>query len=156
MVDIKQTSRGGIWVVGQFILLTIIVAVGQLTVGHFTTSGLTMIAGALLCVVSLAFGWRGFVHLGKNLTAFPKPLDDGQLVTTGVYAIVRHPIYTSVLSGCFGYVLLSGSWVAGIVTLVLCGWFEYKSRAEERFLYARFPAYAAYAQSTKKFIPYIF
>ena len=149
-------SRGGWWVVGQFIIIIMIITIGFVPYGQYDGGLLSTIIGATLCLVSVGFGWGGFGALGRNLTAFPKPLDNGQLVTTGVYAIVRHPIYTSVLSGCFGYVLLSGSWVAGIGTLVLCGWFTFKSRVEERFLHARFPAYAAYAQSTKKFIPYIF
>ena len=156
MKDTKHTPRGGFWVVGQFVLMAVIVVAGQLTDGHFTKGVLTMSSAVLLGLGAVVFGWRGFVNLGRNLTAFPKPLDDGELVTTGVYAIVRHPIYTSVLSGCVGYVLWSGSWFAAIMTLVLCVWFEYKSRAEERFLHAKFPAYAAYARTTKKFIPYMY
>ena len=156
MTESSHSARGGIWVIGQFILLAIIAIGGLLPVGHFVTGTATTILGLLCCGVSLGFGWRGFVNLGRNLTAFPKPLDDGELVTTGVYAIVRHPIYTAVLSGCFGYVLLRGSWLAGVVTLVLCVWFAYKSQAEERFLLSRFPAYAQYSRDVKKFIPYLF
>ncbi len=149
-------SRGEFWVIGQFVLMAVIVVVGLLTQGHYTTGVLNVVVGILLCAVSLGFGWRGFVNLGKNLTAFPKPLADGQLVTSGVYAIVRHPIYTSVLAGCFGYALLRASWLAILVSVVLCVWFEFKSRREEHFLNERFPEYAAYAQSVKKFIPAIY
>jgi len=156
MTDTTQPSRDGIWVVGQFILLTILVVVGQLSSGRFATSNATTIVGVLCCSVSLAFGWRGFVNLGRNLTAFPKPLDNGELVTTGVYAIVRHPIYTAVLCGCIGYVLLCGSWYAASVTVLLGIWFEFKSRAEERYLRTRFPAYAQYTRTVKKFIPFLF
>lgn len=151
-----HTARGGIWVVGQFILLALLLVVGQLQFWRFPTGLVSTVLGALCCALALGFGWRGFVNLGRNLTAFPKPLDTGELVTTGVYAIVRHPIYTAVLSGCIGYVLLCGSWAAAGITVILGIWFEYKSRAEERFLRLRFPAYAAYAQSVKKFIPFIY
>ena len=151
-----QTSRGGWWVVGQFIILAMIVTAGIIRGGHYTGGLLSTVVGAVLCLVAVGFGWRGFVTLGNNLTAFPKPLDDGQLVITGVYAIVRHPIYTAVLCGSAGYALLTTSWVGLVLTGVLGVWFEFKSRREERFLRERFPTYAAYAQTVKKFLPGIY
>ena len=156
MEESSHNSRGGIWVVGQFVLIAMILIAGQLPYGTFTTGIVTTVLGVLCCALAVAFGWRGFANLGRNLTPFPKPLDDGSLVTTGVYAIVRHPIYTAVLCGCIGYVLLCGSWSAGVVTGILGIWFEFKSRAEERFLRQRFSAYAAYAQSVKKFLPFLY
>lgn len=150
------TKRGGGWVVGQFIILAGILAVGYAPVGHFTPSSLTTVLGIGLALVSAVFGWRAFSDLGKNLTAFPKPLDDATLVTDGVYAIVRHPIYTAVLAGALGYSIYQASLYALAGTVVLGIWFEYKSRREETFLRERFAAYATYAQRVKKFIPFVY
>ena len=151
-----QTSRGGWWVVGQFIILAMIVTAGLIQEGHYTGGMLSTVVGTILCVVALGFGWRGFVTLGTNLTAFPRPLDEGQLVITGVYAIVRHPIYTAVLCGSAGYAFLTMSYWGMVLTGILGVWFEFKSRREEQFVRDRFPAYAAYAQTVKKFLPRIY
>ena len=105
-----------------------IVTAGIIREGHYTGGVLSTIVGAVLCLVAVGFGWRGFVTLGNNLTAFPKPLDDGQLVITGVYAIVRHPIYTAVLSGSVGYALLTTSWAGLGWTGVLGVGFEFRRR----------------------------
>lgn len=149
-------KRGGGWVVGQFIILAGILAAGYVPAGHFAASTATAVVGLLLAVVSVTFGWRAFSDLGKNLTAFPKPLDDASLVTHGVYAIVRHPIYTAVLAGALGYSIYQTSVLALGGTVLLGIWFEYKSRREESFLRERFAAYDTYAQQVKKFIPYVY
>lgn len=149
-------SRGGWWVVGQFIIIIMILTVGFVPDGQYDGGLLSTILGALLCLVAVGFGWGGFGALGRNLTAFPKPLDDGQLVTTGVYAIVRHPIYTAVISGSMGYALLTASWWGIVLTVVLAVWFEFKSRREEQYLRDYFPTYADYAQKVAKFLPRIY
>ena len=149
-------SRGGWWVVGQFIIIIMIITAGFVSDGKYDGGLLSTIIGATLCLVAVGFGWGGFGALGRNLTAFPKPLDNGQLVTTGVYAIVRHPIYTAVLCGSAGYAFLTMSYWGMVLTGILGVWFEFKSRREEQFLRDRFPTYAAYAQTVKKFLPRIY
>jgi hypothetical protein len=47
--------------------------------------------------VAIAFGALGSVHIREYLTPLPYPVDHSQLVQHGVYAIVRHPLYASLL-----------------------------------------------------------
>ena len=153
MTEPTPSTRGGGWVVGQFVILALILVVGYAESGHYPGHPVSSVVTLLSALAAAFFGWRGFRDLGSNLTPYPKPLDDAQLVTTGVYGIVRHPIYTAVLSGALAYSTFQHSWYALVGTVALAVWFEYKSRREEAFLRIQFPAYADYAQRVKKFIP---
>ena len=66
--------------------------------------------GAVLFVGGGILLLLGVLHLGTNLTAFPKPKEGAHaLVTTGVYSIVRHPIYTGFMLGALGWSLWWGT-----------------------------------------------
>ena len=103
-------------------------------------------AGAVLAVL-------GVLGLGPALTASPIPRQHAPLITTGVYALVRSPIYTGLMAGGFGLVLFGASvwhfvaWLA--LVLLLAG----KARWEERMLVAEHPDYAAYGARVGRFLP---
>ena len=102
--------------------------------------------GALLAVVASR-------RLGAALTPTPVPTERGELTTAGLYAVVRHPIYTGVLLLVLGIVVRSGStsvFAVGAVTVVF---FAVKARWEEGQLLARYPAYQSYAASVPRFFP---
>ena len=73
--------------------------------------------GAVLAVAGIAFAVWAARSLGTSLTPFPKPLGTG-LVTSGPFAIVRHPIYTGGLAFFAGYALFA-SVPALVLTAVL-------------------------------------
>jgi protein-S-isoprenylcysteine O-methyltransferase Ste14 len=54
---------------------------------------------------------RSLLDLGQNLTPLPHPRDDGQLVQTGIYGLVRHPLYSGVISLALAYTAWQMSWV---------------------------------------------
>jgi protein-S-isoprenylcysteine O-methyltransferase Ste14 len=113
-----------------------------------------LVAVALgMIAVSAALGAAGMWRLGRGLTASPLPTSAAALRTTGVYACVRHPIYTALLLGGAGVVLLSGRLTRAGVWLALLTLLLIKTRLEERALTARFPGYRAYAASTPRLIP---
>ena len=111
------------------------------------------IAGTVLlflCVILLFAGFRG---LGKSLTANPVPVDDGALVTTGIYARLRHPIYTGLLVLTMGLVVSSGVWTQLIPWFGLLGLLIYKMRWEETLLSAKYKGYAAYKSRVPALFP---
>ncbi len=77
----------------------------------------------------------------------------GELRSTGLYRYVRHPIYTGVMALAVGSAIPSGSLAIATTTLALVAWLVLKARWEERRLEIRYPAYAAYAARTPRFIP---
>ncbi len=148
-----STSRGGWWVVGQFVILAVILIVGYFDPMRTSSSMVAQAIGVIVAGISLIVLVLAFSHLGRNLTPFPKPLADGALVTHGIYAFVRHPIYVALICGSLAYSIYLSSWLAGIGCVVLAVWFDQKAAREEAFLRAKFSDYAVYASKVAKFVP---
>ena len=86
----------------------------------------------------------------------PMSLREGhELVTTGPYAYVRHPIYTGILLAFMGSTLVQ--WFPGILLLVaFFAYFVYAAKVEERSMMRQFPnEYAAYIKRTKMLVPFL-
>lgn len=145
-------SRGSPWVVAQFALMVAGLAAGP--IWRAPRSGwLAFAMGIALLLVGAWLGLRGKRDLGSQRTPFPRPKDDAQLVTTGIYARLRHPLYAAVIALGFAWALLWQSWPALALAALQIFFFDAKARREERWLRERFPNYAAYAQRVKRFIP---
>lgn len=148
-------SRGEGWVIGQFVIGAAILAVSLFT---RTVPPLVLyILGAALMLLGACLAGAGLLYLGPNLSPFPRPRENGgALVTTGVYALVRHPIYSGIALGAIGWSLWWGSLPALALALLLVVWFDLKSRREERWLVAKYPGYEAYRARVKKLVPFIY
>lgn len=104
------------------------------------------LGGALIGAGLLIVVW-GVRSLGRNLTPGIEPLPRAELVTTGAYAQVRHPIYAGVVLFLAGYTLAWSNWTLALLQgLIALKYFHAKAVAEERWLIARFPGYKAYAR----------
>ena len=95
----------------------------------------------------------GLMNLWTIRDSPPDPGKGGELRSTGLYRYVRHPIYTGVMALAVGSAIPSGSLAIATTTLALVAWLVLKARWEERRLEMRYPAYAAYAARTPRFIP---
>ena len=148
--------RGEGWVAIQGILLVAIALAGLLGpawVGGFRVA--TSIGGALLIAAGCLLALRGTRDLRGALTPLPYPRPDAELVQTGAYALVRHPIYGGLVLMAAGWGMLTASPAALGGAAALLAFFELKSRREEVWLDARFTAYAAYRTRTRRIIPWI-
>jgi protein-S-isoprenylcysteine O-methyltransferase Ste14 len=105
--------------------------------------------------ISLAAGvgvliW-GVRSLGRNITPGAEPLATGELVTSGAYAHVRHPIYNGVVLVLTGYTLAwSNLTLAVVIGGIVVLYFDAKARAEERWMIQRFPAYESYMRHVRR------
>ncbi len=112
--------------------------------------------GLALYLVGLGTAVLGRLHLGKSWTNLEDtPAGASQrLVTSGIYRLIRHPIYTGDLLLLIGLELALNSWlVLGAVVpllVVVC-----RARAEERHLGQTFPEYEAYRKRTRMFLPFL-
>jgi protein-S-isoprenylcysteine O-methyltransferase Ste14 len=115
-----------------------------------TASGL---AGGVGVGAGAAVALAAGVRLGRHLTPVPLPAERARLHTGGVYARVRHPIYTGVMTAAIARGLSAGSRSRLAASVALCGLLIAKAGWEERHLRVRFAGYAAYARSTPRFLP---
>ena len=147
-------ERGGGWVAGQFVLLACLLGLSVLHPG--AGPALWRFAGVLVLIVAVAVAIAGTKALGRNLTPFPKPADHAKLVQHGIYAKIRHPLYTAVILAGFGWALVWLSWPALLAALALIPFFHAKSCREEYFLRQKFQRYREYETRTRRFIPWIY
>jgi protein-S-isoprenylcysteine O-methyltransferase Ste14 len=111
-------------------------------------------AGSALTWVGVAFAIWARYHLAQYWSATVALRAGHQLIRTGPYSRIRHPIYTGMLMAVFGTVLAIGRY-RGLVTfaLVLAG-FIWKSKREEKLLAGQFgEAFEEHRQRTGFFLP---
>jgi protein-S-isoprenylcysteine O-methyltransferase Ste14/rhodanese-related sulfurtransferase len=113
------------------------------------------VAGAAFGLIGLGLGVLSFVQLGRNFRVYAAPRRSGTLITTGLYAWVRHPMYTGVILGLGGYALIFGSVAAGCCWLACSILYLVKAVKEERILADRFPEYEEYRKKTWRFLPFV-
>jgi protein-S-isoprenylcysteine O-methyltransferase Ste14 len=155
-----QGKRGEWYVAGQIALVLLVFLGPRAWPGMPAWSprlgALADLAGGLLLLAGLALVLAGILGLGRNLTALPCPKDQGELVQTGAYRIVRHPMYGGGILIAFGW----GLWVHGVLTLgyaaLLLLFFDIKSRREERWLSEKYPEYPRYRARVRKLIPLVY
>jgi protein-S-isoprenylcysteine O-methyltransferase Ste14 len=113
--------------------------------------------GAALTVSGLLFAVWAREHLGRNWSSPVTIKQDHELITTGPYAVLRHPIYTGILAGFLG-VAIALSEVRGLVVFVLFFLvFWAKLSKEEQWMRSQFgETYAAYVHRTAALVPYLF
>jgi protein-S-isoprenylcysteine O-methyltransferase Ste14 len=143
--------------IALFIVVGLAVAVtggGTLSGRAEPLAGALRVAGiAVLCTAGLLATW-GIRAMGKHLVSDAEVRPDTELVTTGPFELVRHPLYLSVLMLWAGgtLALLSPVLAIGLVVLVPAFWL--RARAEERLFTRHFgSAYTAYAARVPMFLP---
>jgi protein-S-isoprenylcysteine O-methyltransferase Ste14 len=112
-----------------------------------------LILGPMAAVLS----WSSVTHLGKQFRIHAGLYEDHELVRTGPYALVRHPIYTSMLSMllCTLLVLTPWTWAAVALVLFLVGT-EIRVHTEDKLLESRFGEEARrYRRDVKAYLPFV-
>ena len=112
--------------------------------------------GAAITAAGLAFAVWARRHIGRNWSASVTVKAGHELVTSGPYALVRHPIYTGLLLGFTGWAIATGQWRGVLAVLVAYLSLLRKYRLEERWMRERFgPAYDDYARRVKALVPFV-
>ena len=92
------------------------------------------IIGLLISVLGVLMMFSSVIALNRSLSAFPTPKQNAELVRTGLYKYIRHPIYTGILLFCVGYSLFSENTLRFIVFILLMILFRFKAGYEESLL----------------------
>jgi protein-S-isoprenylcysteine O-methyltransferase Ste14 len=112
--------------------------------------------GAAVALAGLLFSVSARAYLGRNWSGTVTLKQDHELVTSGPYSIVRHPIYTGLLLAFMGSAFARGD-LAGVAAVVLVlGALLRKLRMEERWMREQFgEAYVAYSLRVAALIPFL-
>jgi protein-S-isoprenylcysteine O-methyltransferase Ste14 len=138
------------------VLVIVLVRLGVFRGHGVDTNPWRAAVGLVLFALGLGFAVWARVHIARNWGTPMTRKDEPELVTSGPYGLVRHPIYSGILVAGLGTaVALSWVWLAAVV---LAGvYFIYSATVEERYLTDQFPdEYPAYKRSSKMLVPYVF
>jgi protein-S-isoprenylcysteine O-methyltransferase Ste14 len=109
--------------------------------------------GTVLMAVSGSWLVYSYRSLGTSHSPWVAPTPGTRLATTGAYALARHPIYAGWTALAFGWGLLTGSPLAIAIAASFAGFYDRRSRVEERALEAAQPEYRAYRRRVRRFVP---
>ena len=102
----------------------------------------------LMIWARITFGRRSF-HAGANST-------EGDLVTSGPYRWLRHPIYASIIYFFWASVISYPFIETIIAAIFISGGLFVRMIIEEKFLLVAYKEYTAYSKRTKRIIPFLF
>ena len=128
---------------------------GILPLSQSVSETLKMIAlilfplGVLIAIVAA-------IQLKRNLTPLPMPVEHGELIQTGLYAYVRHPIYLGVILMALAWFLHTQAVLTLVEFIAVMIFFEVKSRQEEYWMRQVYPEYAGYQRRTAKLVPRVY
>ncbi len=105
--------------------------------------------GILIIIIPSVFILIAIKDLGRNLSPFPKPKANSNLITTGIYRFVRHPMYYSLIIISFGVFLTKLSIYYLSLTITLALLIKCKIILEEQYLKNKFKNYFLYKNAVK-------
>lgn len=112
--------------------------------------------GLVVFLSGLALAIWARRYLGQNWGMPMSEKADPELVTTGPYRRVRHPIYSGIILAMVG-TAIAVSWFWLIAVVLLGAYFVYSAVMEEKYMASVFPdTYPAYKRSTKMLLPFVF
>jgi protein-S-isoprenylcysteine O-methyltransferase Ste14 len=147
--------RGEGWLAIQIVLLVAIfiacfralLDVDALRSAPVQAIGVALFLGGFVIVL------LGIVQLGPSLRALPRPKRSATLVESGIYGVIRNPIYAGLIALAFGAALFRATLVGLFLSAVLAVFLDLKARREEAWLREQFPQYEAYARRVRRFVP---
>ena len=137
------------------VIVFVLVRLGAFRGGGLNSDPWRAGIGLVLFGAGLSFAIWARIHIGRNWGTPMSQKNEPELVSSGPYRLVRHPIYRGLLIAGIGTAVgLSWRW---LIAVVLAGaYFIYSAIIEERNLTEQLPdTYPAYQRSTKMLVPFV-
>ncbi len=110
---------------------------------------LSYLVGFLIIIIAFIILLVAIKDLGKNISPFPKPIKNSNLVTTGIYRFTRHPMYYSLMFISFGVFVIKLSIYYLFLSISLVLIIKFKIALEEQYLNNKFKNYLFYKNEVK-------
>ncbi len=112
--------------------------------------------GLFMTIAGVMFAIWARVTLGRNWSGIVTVKQNHELIRTGPYAWVRHPIYTGITIAVIGTVIFDGELRSIILFVAILLALTHKMKIEEQFMTEQFGSeYARYRQKTKALVPFL-
>ena len=112
-------------------------------------STLSYFVGFLIITIALIILLVAIKDLGRNLSPFPRPINNSNLVTSGIYRFMRHPMYYSLIFISFGVFITKLSFYYLFLSISLSLIIKFKIAIEEQYLNNKFKNYFLYKKEVK-------
>ena len=112
-------------------------------------SSFSYFVGFLIIIIAFIILFLAIKDLGRNLSPFPRPINNSNLVTTGIYRFTRHPMYYSLIFISFGVFITKLSIYYLFLSISLALIIKFKIILEEQYLNNKFKNYLLYKNDVK-------
>ena len=112
-------------------------------------STLSYFLGILIIIIAFIMMLVSIKDLGRNLSPFPRPINNSNLVTSGIYRFTRHPMYYSLIFISIGVFIIKLSIYHLFLTISLTLIIKFKIALEEKYLMNKFKNYLLYKNEVK-------
>ena len=112
-------------------------------------STLSYLIGFLIIIIAFIILLIAIKDLGRNLSPFPRPINNSNLVTIGIYRFTRHPMYYSLIFISFGVFIIKLSIYYLFLSISLVLIIKFKIALEEKYLNNKFKNYLLYKNKVK-------
>eukprot|EP00879_Flechtneria_rotunda_P005547 GHRR01005840.1.p1 GENE.GHRR01005840.1~~GHRR01005840.1.p1 ORF type:complete len:253 (+),score=64.60 GHRR01005840.1:382-1140(+) len=144
-------KRGEVWLFAQIAVIVLVL------LPPFQLTGLVDIAATLLITAGLVFICYALLSLGRYFSPLPAPRAKHELVISGMYSYVRHPMYGGLIMSAFGLAIITHNETRLAMAVLLWLVLEKKVSLEEQMLTERYgKAYTDYKAKVKQFFPFVY
>jgi protein-S-isoprenylcysteine O-methyltransferase Ste14 len=150
----ERTLLGLLWL-GMFLVPIIYAATNWLDLANYTLPSWAGWLGALLIASAVFVFWRAHADLGLNWSPSLEIREKHELITRGIYGVIRHPMYASQWLWVVAQPLLLQNWIAGFLNLlVFIPFYFLRVKAEEQMMMEKFgDQYHTYIQKVGAVFP---
>jgi len=150
--SVVETGTMTLFFIAFYAILRI--GAGAVAIPSVAVKAVFIIIGTAMIAAGAAANIGGRLSLGKNWSNQIKIYREQTFVRTGLYAVVRHPLYASIILMFYGACLVYRNIIALLaVTVVFVPFMRFRARQEEKILTGRFPEYEEYRKRTGLFFP---